>query len=138
MINKKRTRLLLEIIRLTAITLIVYLILGLLLDNVLLLLLDNWDRLLIRGIHVLWFVIATLVLILARLVVFFRAKEKKIMGLTKHRFGYVLMVIGHISLVFFILSLEYAFVGLITLPLILLIIGLSLFFTGRKYVKETQ
>ncbi len=65
-------------------------------------------------------------------------KEKKIMGLTKHRLGYVLIVIGVIFLVLSILTLPYAFVGLYILPLYLLITALLLFFTGIKYVKETQ
>ncbi len=65
-------------------------------------------------------------------------EDKKIMGLTKRPFGYVLMVMGGLFLVFSIFTLGYAFVGLIMLPLFSLIIGLFLFNTGRKFVKETH
>ncbi len=69
-LSEKWSRLPLEIIKWTAISLIVYLVFGLLLDN--------WDRLIIRGIHALWFVIATIVLILGGLIFFLERKKRKL------------------------------------------------------------
>lgn len=65
-----RSRLPLEIIKWNAISLIVFIVFGFLLDN--------WDRLIIGGIHATYFIVAALVLILGGRVVFGIGKQEKL------------------------------------------------------------